>query len=108
MKSNKILPVLFDNLIWFLLAAVVIFFGIFADNFFTTGNLLNILYSASILGLLVVGQSFTLFTGNFDLSAESVLGLSGLLAIWLMNADGWPDYGLVSYTHLTLPTNREV
>lgn len=93
MNLKKILPLIFDNLIWFLLALVVFFFGMLADNFFSTGNLLNILYNASVLGLLVIGQSFTLFTGNLDLSAESILGLAGMLGIWLMNASGWPDYG---------------
>lgn len=93
MNSKRILPILLDNLIWFLLILVVIFFGLSSDNFFTTGNLLNVLYNASVLGLLVIGQSFTLITGNFDLSAESVLGLAGLLGIWLMNASGWPIYG---------------
>ena len=93
MNLKRILPVLLDNLIWLLLAIVIIFFGLSAEHFFSTGNLLNVLYSASVLGLLVIGQSFTLFTGNFDLSAESILGLAGLIGIWLMNTAGWPVYG---------------
>jgi len=93
MNLKRFLPVVMDNLIWFLLALVIIFFGLSADNFFSTGNLLNVLYNASVLGLLVIGQSFTLITGNFDLSAESVLGLTGLMGIWLMNTAGWPVYG---------------
>ena len=93
MNIKKFIPIMMDNLIWFLLAVVVIFFGIFANNFFSPGNFLNVLYGASVLGLLVIGQSFTLFTGNFDLSAESVLGLAGLIGIWLMNESGWPVYG---------------
>ncbi len=93
MNSKKIIPFIIDNLIWFLLGVVVIFFGNFAKNFFSTGNFLNILLNASVLGLLVIGQVFTLITGNFDLSAESVLGLAGLVGIWLMNKAGFGIYG---------------
>lgn len=93
MRLKRFLPFFLDNLIWFLLVAVSLFFIIFAPNFLNRGNFLNILYNASVLGLLVIGQSFTLITGNFDLSAESVLGLCGLLGIWLMNAAGYPIYG---------------
>jgi len=93
MKIKKFIPIIMDNLIWFLLLVVIIFFGVFANNFFSPGNFLNVLYGASVLGLLVIGQSFTLITGNFDLSAESVLGLAGLVGIWLMNQEGWPVYG---------------
>ncbi|MDP2965068.1 MAG: ABC transporter permease [Pelolinea sp.] len=93
MNSKKFIPFLMDNLIWFLLAIVMIFFGNLAKNFFSAVNFLNILLNASVLGLLVIGQSFTLITGNFDLSASSVLGLAGLIGIWLMNGSGWPVYG---------------
>jgi len=106
MKWNRVISIVIDNLIWFLLAMVIAFFGFFAKNFFSAGNFLNILYSASVLGLLVIGQSFTLFTGNFDLSAESILGLAGLLGIWLMNKAGWPIYGsgLMLPIYMAIPT----
>jgi ribose/xylose/arabinose/galactoside ABC-type transport system permease subunit len=93
MNLKKAIPFLMENMIWFLLLIVMIFFGALANNFFSPANFLNILLNASVLGLLVIGQTFTLITGNFDLSAESVLGLAGLTGIWLMNAFGWPDYG---------------
>jgi ribose/xylose/arabinose/galactoside ABC-type transport system permease subunit len=93
MNLKKFLPFFLDNLIWFLLAGVFTYFAFAAENFLNKVNFLNIFYNASVLGLLVIGQCFTLFTGNFDLSAESVLGLCGLLGIWLMNAGGYPIYG---------------
>jgi ribose/xylose/arabinose/galactoside ABC-type transport system permease subunit len=42
---------------------------------------------------MVIGQSFTLITGNFDLSMESTLGLCGLLGIWFITEAGTPLYG---------------
>lgn len=93
MRLKRLLPFFIDNLIWFLLIGVTLYFVLSADNFLNRTNFINIFYNASVLGLLVIGQCFTLFTGNFDLSSESVLGLCGLLGIWLMNAGGYPVYG---------------
>jgi ribose/xylose/arabinose/galactoside ABC-type transport system permease subunit len=42
---------------------------------------------------MVVGQSFTLLTGNFDLSAESVLGLAAIIGAWMLTPAGSPHFG---------------
>jgi ribose/xylose/arabinose/galactoside ABC-type transport system permease subunit len=87
------IPTLLDNLIWVLLLAVIIFFSIFAGGFLDTGSFINILVHAAVLGLLVVGESFTLITGNFDLSVESTLGFCAMLSAWLVLPMGPPENG---------------
>jgi ribose/xylose/arabinose/galactoside ABC-type transport system permease subunit len=93
MKGNRITVFLLNNLIWFLLVAVFVFFVLTSKRFLTTANLINILYNGSVLGVLVIGQSFTLLAGNFDLSSESTLGLCGMLGIFLISPPGPPLYG---------------
>lgn len=93
MRPSSSTPFVLRNLIWFLLGAIVIFFTLTTRNFLSVGNFVNILFNASVLGVLVIGQSCTLITGNFDLSIESTLGLSGLLGIWFITASGPPLYG---------------
>lgn len=93
MKNLNLTPKIINNTIWILLFLVIVFFGFSTKNFFSFQNLLNILAYASILGVMVVGQSFTLITGNFDLSMESTMGLCGLLAIWFISTKGEPLYG---------------
>ena len=90
---NKIILVLLDNLIWILLLLTVVVFTAMTPRFLTTQNISNILIHSSVLGVMVVGQSFTLITGNFDLSAESVLGLSAIIGAWLITAAGAPYFG---------------
>ncbi len=92
-RIRTYVPTLLDNLIWILLLAVVIFFSIFAEGFLNTGSFLNILVHAAVLGLLVVGESFTLITGNFDLSIESTLGFCAMLSAWLVLPMGPPENG---------------
>ncbi len=93
MKHNRLIAFVLNNLIWFLLVVIVLFFTLTTDNFLTTANFMNILFNASVLGIMVIGQSLTLLTGNFDLSMESTLGLAGLLGIWFITEAGTPLYG---------------
>jgi simple sugar transport system permease protein len=72
-RWRSYVPSVLDNLIWFILIGVVIFFATQTDKFLTPINLRNVLVAASVLGILVVGQTFVLITGNFDLSSESTL-----------------------------------
>jgi ribose/xylose/arabinose/galactoside ABC-type transport system permease subunit len=93
MNLRKHIPFVLDNLIWFMLLAVIVFFSILTHKFLTLPSLLNILVHAAVLGIMVIGQSFTLVTGNFDLSMESTLGLCALVGAWLIVPAGAPSYG---------------
>ncbi len=90
---RRFLPAVLDNLIWFILVGVVIFFATQTDKFLTPVNLRNVLVAASVLGILVVGQTFVLITGNFDLSSESTLGLAALVGLFLIVPPGSPTWG---------------
>jgi ribose/xylose/arabinose/galactoside ABC-type transport system permease subunit len=92
-RWRSYVPSVLDNLIWFILIGVVIFFATQTDKFLTPINLRNILVAASVLGILVVGQSFVLITSNFDLSSESTLGLAALIGLFLIVPPGSPTWG---------------
>jgi ribose/xylose/arabinose/galactoside ABC-type transport system permease subunit len=87
MKANKFggfFLFIVDNLIWLLVIIALVIFSFLSDKFFTPFNMVNMLWRVAALGLLVIGQSFTLITGNFDLSAESTMGLTAMIAAMLM------------------------
>ena len=71
MLSYNKLSILIDNIIWIILIVVFIFFITQSQHFLTERNISNILTAAAVLGVLVVGQTFVLISGNFDLSTES-------------------------------------
>ena len=49
-------------------------------NFFSEGNIRDILTGMSVLGLVAVGQTLVILTGSLDLSVPYVISLSSLLA----------------------------
>ena len=82
MKSNVLrtfLLTLLDNLIWVLVLIALVVFSLLSDDFAQLDNLVRIIPRVAAVGLLVMGQSFTMLTGHFDLSSESNLGLTAMV-----------------------------
>ncbi|TPJ65017.1 hypothetical protein FJ471_14915 [Mesorhizobium sp. B2-7-1] len=63
----------------------VILYGSFASPaFFTAGNLLNVLTSMSIVGIVVVGMTFVLVVGGLaDLSVPATIACGAILSLGL-------------------------
>lgn len=102
-KASKLLGILFDNLIWLLVVAGLVIFSSLSKSFRAPNNLISLLYRTSALGLLVLGQSFTMITGNFDLSSESGLGLTAMVAALLMATVENGGLGLELSPFLAIP-----
>jgi ribose transport system permease protein len=68
------------------LGIMVITFSILNPNYFQFSNLLNILESAALMGLVAVGESFLIIAGHVDLSPGSVSAFSGVLVAILLKS----------------------
>lgn len=55
-------------------------------RFLSTVNLTNVLLQASVLGVIVIGMTYVIISGGFDLSVGSVAALSGCAATGVMVA----------------------
>jgi ribose transport system permease protein len=64
------------------LSLVILFTALsFASPYFLTGgNIINVLYQISSIGILAVGMTFVIITGGIDLSIGSIFEISG----WIM------------------------
>lgn len=61
------------------LAAMIAFFSLASKNFLTFKNVVTILQSCSITGLLALGMTFTIVAGGYDLSMGTVLSATGVI-----------------------------
>ncbi len=91
--DTRIRDFVLDNIIWFILIGMCIFAYFLNPVFLTKRNILNLLVHFSVLGVLTIAESLCLLTGHFDLSIESTVGFTAVIAGWLMldqrNASGW-------------------
>ncbi|MBB4524917.1 UNVERIFIED_ORG: D-xylose transport system permease protein [Rhizobium sophorae] len=64
-------------------------------NYLSLLNVTNVLYQASLIGIMAVAMTVILISGNFDLSVASVAALSA--AVFVGNADAigfWPAFAV--------------
>lgn len=74
-----------DNIsLVFAFIAMVIIFASLNKNYFTDRNLISVLTSASLTGLICVGQAMLLIGNHMDLSVGSSAAFAGVLAALLM------------------------
>ena len=71
------------NFVWVLVLALSFVAFLVDPVFYSMINLYNLLVTFSVLGLLTLGESIVLLTGNFDNSIEATLVLSAMVAAWL-------------------------
>jgi ribose/xylose/arabinose/galactoside ABC-type transport system permease subunit len=100
---HKILLAIFDNLIWIIVAAALLIFSLLSDIFFTPFNLLNIIPRVAAIGLLIIGQAFTMITGNFDLSSESNVGFTAMIGGLLLATTAKGGLGLMWPVAVVIP-----
>jgi ribose/xylose/arabinose/galactoside ABC-type transport system permease subunit len=81
-NKNRWKIVLLDNIILLLILAVVVGMWIAKPVFMTPNNLLNILRSMSIRGIIAFGMTMVIISGQIDLSIGSIIGLSGVIIAW--------------------------
>lgn len=62
--------------------------SILAPTFWTTGNIFNVLFQISVLGLGALGMTFVIIARYFDLSIAGFLSLSGVLVVGLQSSLG--------------------
>ena len=66
-------------------AALALFFLVFAPNFASPANLLNVLKDTSFLAILALGFALAFTTGELDLSVADIASLAAVVAGWLIH-----------------------
>jgi erythritol transport system permease protein len=79
------------------LLAVIIVFSSLSGNYLTTTNLLTMSSHVAIYALLAMGMLLVILNGGIDLSVGSTLGLSGVIAGYLMQGVRLKALGIAIY-----------
>ena len=68
-----------------LVAMIVIATALAGDSFMSQTNIINILRTVSIIGIISLGMTLIIISGGIDLSVGSALVLVGAGGIWVLN-----------------------
>ncbi|MDD4109452.1 MAG: ABC transporter permease, partial [Prolixibacteraceae bacterium] len=72
-----------DWVLEIILIIMVIFFSVATPRFFSSSNLLNILRNMSFKGIIALGMTMVIISGEIDLSVGSMVGFAGVLNAYL-------------------------
>lgn len=90
MKNQKLFEYYKKYGIYVILASLFLFFTIFADNFLSFANLLNVARQVSMFGIAVVAVTFIMISGGADLSIGGQIAVGGIISGYLMVSLGLP------------------
>jgi len=87
-SQRRSLEFVLDNLVWFMLLAVLAIFSATVPNYFQPGIFANIIEQSSVLGVMSIGLALVIIAGHMDLSVESVAALSAMATGILFASSG--------------------
>lgn len=96
MNKNTLIMTLLKGRTIIVLAILMLFFSMAADAFFTVPSLLSVSKHVALYGILGIGMTYVLVTGGIDLSVGSIVGLSGMVAGYLIT-NGFTIFGQTIY-----------
>lgn len=72
------------------LIALIVFFSLASSNFLQFSNVVGILLSTAVIGVLALGSTFVIVSGGIDLSVGTVMTLSAVMTGVFITFWGWP------------------
>ena len=88
---------LLEGRAFFALIVIVAVFSSLSPYYFSVGNFLTMASHVAIYGILAVGMLLVILSGGIDLSVGSTLGLSGVVAGFLMQGVTVASVGVTLY-----------
>ena len=75
--------------IFIALILMVVIFTALKGSYLSRANILNILVSCSVVGLVTIGETYLMIAGQIDMSCGSISAFSGVMIAVLLKG-GWP------------------
>ncbi|GGN88588.1 MULTISPECIES: ABC transporter permease [Haloarcula] len=105
---DDVILTLLDNMIWPILAIVILGVLVFVPQTLRNTNAIRlVLWAAVPIGLLVLAESLCLLSGHFDLSIGSIAGFSAMFtgmllgtcpSCWGVTTNPWAGFGIILVT----------
>src|SRR5262245_56092811 len=87
-RQRDLIESLLDNLVWLLLAVLLVTFSLTIPGYFQIGIFSNIVEQSTYVGVMAIGLAICIIAGNMDLSVESVAALTAMIVGMLFCSRG--------------------
>lgn len=88
---------LLEGRAFFALILIIVVFSTLSPYYFSLGNFLTMSSHVAIFGILAIGMLLVILNGGIDLSVGSTLGLSGVIAGFLMQGVTFTSLGVTLF-----------
>lgn len=92
-----IIKLLLEGRAFFALIMIIVVFSNLSPYYFSAGNFLIMSSHVAIFGILALGMLMVVLNGGIDLSVGSTLGLSGMIAGFLMQGVSIESMGIILF-----------
>src|SRR5689334_22378675 len=86
-----------ERIVLVLAAVLFVVSAIFLPGFLDSANLISIVRSVSVLGLLAVGMAIVIIGRGIDLSSVAIMAMSAAWYLQMLN-DGWSEWSALLLT----------
>ena len=83
-RLTRFVMLLLEARIFIALAIILLVFSLGTDSFLSVGNLLIMAKHITVVAILSLGMTLVILTGGIDLSVGSIVGISGMVAGYLL------------------------
>ena len=97
LRNLEIGRLLLEGRAFFALIVIIVVFSLLSPYYFSVGNFLTMASHVAIFGILAIGMLLVILNGGIDLSVGSTLGLSGVVAGFLMQGVTLNALGVVLF-----------
>ena len=107
-EQRAVVEFALDNLVWLMLAAVLVVFSITIPNYFQIGIFSNIIEQSTVVGVMAIGLAIVIIAGHLDLSVESIAALAAMAVGIVFAARGVGLGYTLSPAWLVLPVSLAI
>lgn len=83
-RSTKVILTILNLRIFIALIIVMVYFSLTTTNFLSQSNLLIMAKHLTVIAVMALGMTLVILTGGIDLSVGSIVGISGMVAGYLI------------------------
>jgi len=84
LKTGRVVPFMKRNVLIGVLVVLFITLSLANENFLTFQNMMTVLRTCSMNGIIALGMTLVIITGEIDLSVGSAVAFSGCFSAWMV------------------------